>query len=205
MRSPFLTLRKCFWASGFLTPAQTVPPGGGTTEFEETISVSPGAAPGTYTCEVKFLLNGADAGPEYTQTVTVIVPQESLPGRMTGGGRIEGSERVTHGFELHCNPSELPNNLQVNWGKGNKFHLDMLTEVNCTDDPTIMPNPPEAGFDTMTGSGTGQCNGAPATIEFRFTDAGEPGSDDTAAVSISGGCSLTSSGTIQGNHQAHND
>jgi hypothetical protein len=44
---------------------------------------------------------------------------------MTGGGKI-GTTGVTHGFVLHCVPSRTPNRLEVNWGSGNKFHLDSL-------------------------------------------------------------------------------
>src|SRR5438093_804569 len=66
------------------------------------------------------------------------------PGRMTGGGSIFTSSsdffvpagtRITHGFELHCDASELPNNLEVNIhqanGAGATFHLDTLTTASC--------------------------------------------------------------------------
>jgi hypothetical protein len=126
-------------------------------------------------------------------------------GRMTGGGSVfAGSLRVTHGFELHCNVSQGPNNLEVNWGKGNNFHLTNLASASCTDDPAIAPPPPNAGFDTYTGSGTGLCNGLAATATWTFTDAGEPGKNDTAKINITGGCSLSVSGNLNsGNQQAH--
>ena len=58
-----------------------------------------------------------------------------LPGRMTGGGSVfgKGSQRVTHGFELHCDPEVGPNNLEVNWS-GNHFHMEELLTASC---PTI--------------------------------------------------------------------
>jgi hypothetical protein len=134
-------------------------------------------------------------------------------GRMTGGGSIVATKsntgaKVTHGFELHCDPEIGPNNLEVNWS-GHHFHLENLTTATCSDDPAIEPPPPTAGFDTYVGEGTGSCNGSPgATIRFTFTDAGEPGSDDTATISITG-CSdgdLSISGRLRkGNHQAHRD
>ncbi|SRR6266508_144267 len=127
-------------------------------------------------------------------------------GRMTGGGSVFTSTgtRVTHGFELHCTPTDEPNNLQVNWGKGNHFHLEALSSASCSDDPGIAPNPPPAGFDTYRGKGTGRCNGLPATVEWTFTDAGEPGKNDTAEIHITGGCTLDVSGNLRsGNHQAH--
>jgi len=127
-------------------------------------------------------------------------------GRMTGGGSVftPTGTRVTHGLELHCMPTDGPNNLQVNWGKGNHFHLEVLSSASCSDDPGIGPNPPPAGFDTYRGKGTGRCNGLPATAEWAFADAGEPGKNDTAEVHITGGCTLGVSGNLRsGNHQAH--
>jgi hypothetical protein len=72
------------------------------------------------------------------------------PGRMTGGGSIQCGDfgRVTHGFELHCifpegTPPIEPNNLEINWGGGNNFHLTTLTTAICTDSPVIQ-QPPSA-------------------------------------------------------------
>jgi hypothetical protein len=133
-----------------------------------------------------------------------------LNGWMTGGGVVRTDDHdVTHGFRLECDASEKPNNLQVNWDRGNKFHLESLTSASCTDDPTISPNPPDANFDTYTGTGDGRYNGeSGATAEWRFTDAGEPGSDDTMTITIrdSNGnivLSITNEELDGGNHQAH--
>jgi hypothetical protein len=129
---------------------------------------------------------------------------------MTGGGSVftSAGARVTHGMELHCNAATTPNNLEINWGKGNKFHLSSLTSVSCSDNPAISPNPPAANFDTITGTGTGTFNGQAATISFTFTDAGEPGKNDTATITIQSGSStvLSVTGTLNsGNQQAHQD
>lgn len=110
-----------------------------------------------------------------------------VPGRMTGGGsvfRIDGI-RVTRGFQIHCDLRE-PNNLEVNWPGGNRFHLLDLTAAVCTDSPAIDQTPPSsAPFDTFQGEGTGRYNGTEgATIEFVFVDAGEPGDEDTASIKI---------------------
>lgn len=136
-----------------------------------------------------------------------IIAEPEVGGRMTGGGSIPGS-KVRHGFELHCNVSQPPNNLQVNFGKGNKFHLEVFTSASCSDDPTIDERPPVAGFDTFAGSGMGRYNGVSgATIEFKFTDAGEPGVNDFAKIKIvdaGGSTVLNIAGMLQnGNHQAH--
>jgi hypothetical protein len=54
-------------ASKTVTPGQTA-------TFTETITNVSASAPGTYHCTVKFLINGGDAGPAFTQSVTVTVP-----------------------------------------------------------------------------------------------------------------------------------
>jgi hypothetical protein len=130
--------------------------------------------------------------------------------RWTGGGTIgtKRDPRATHGFELHCNVNQLPNNLEVNWG-GNHFHLDTLTGVVCTDDPAISPIPPRAGCDTIEGWGEGKYNGVSGyLVHFRFTDAGEPGTVDWAWVKITsagGDTVMEYSGfLVKGNQQAHN-
>jgi hypothetical protein len=139
-------------------------------------------------------------------------PQEGCftDGRMTGGGRLDLDDMiVTHGFELHCDVDEVPNNLEVNWDGGNRFHLDELTRVDCIDDPSINPRPPRAGFDLMEGGGTGTYNGEEgATIYFVLTDAGEPGSNDIARLLIRDADDNivldVRANLDMGNHQAHN-
>ncbi len=144
--------------------------------------------------------------------------QEIARGRMTGGGSVftDSGMRVTHGFELHCDASRKPNNLEINWHpKGqasSRFHLLNLTFARCTDDPNISPRPPVAPFDTYEGIGTGSFNGQPgATAEWIFTDAGEPGTSDRIRRLIirdAGGnvvLSIDDPGKTLtfGNHQAH--
>ena len=134
-------------------------------------------------------------------------------GRMTGGGSFfQSVGRITHGFELHCDANSLPNNLEVNWGPGNRFHLDTLDTAICTENPDESPNPPAAGFTDYYGTGTGSFNGAPGYHAlWRFSDAGEPGTSDrvyyfivwdpaftTPVLSTDGAAFLTF-----GNHQAH--
>jgi hypothetical protein len=132
-------------------------------------------------------------------------------GRMTGGGSVftaEG-ERVTHGFEIHCDLRE-PNNIEVNWPGGNNFHLTELTGALCTDSPAIDQNPPVAPFDTFIGTGTGKLNNVDgARIEFVFVDAGEPGTLDTVSIQVfdeNNNLVLDVSGPLdRGNQQAHRD
>jgi uncharacterized repeat protein (TIGR01451 family) len=169
-----------------------------------------------------------------TVTTQVKLRSQAKPGRMTGGGTF-GSPRVSHGFTLRCDLQGRPQKLEVNWRKdkspGNgkdkgygdngkdkedddegeggseKFHLEQLTSVTCLDDPKIGPRRPSAGFDTYRGEGTGRYNGARATAVWTFTDAGEPGRNDTASIVIkdaAGRVVLSASGPVSnGNHQAH--
>ena len=133
----------------------------------------------------------------------------NLPGRMTGGGSIiNNGLRVTHGFTLNCDATVTPQRLEVNWD-GNKFHLEQLNTASCTNNQAIDAGQPSAAFNTYTGSGVGRFNGVSgATINFIFTDAGEPGTNDFAAYTISdvdGNLILTASGNLdKGNQQAHN-
>ena len=65
------------------------------------------------------------------------------------------------------------------------FHLESLDSATCFDDPAIDPTPPGAGFDTYIGVGTGRWNGASGyTAVWKFTDAGEPGVNDTWCLQI---------------------
>lgn len=134
----------------------------------------------------------------------------STTGRMTGGGSVftANGTRVTHGFQLRCNTTDDPQSLEINWGKGNKFHLESLTSAFCTDDPIIDQGNPKATFDTYIGSGVGRFNGIhDYTAEWTFVDAGEPGKNDLAKIVIkdpSNVVILTAEGKIdKGNQQAH--
>jgi hypothetical protein len=177
-----------------------------TVMFDETIEVPSDVAPGTlFTCSVDFK---ADDTVIATQHITVQVP---LTGRMTGGGRFftADGQRVTHGFSLNCYSGAGGTNLEVNWN-GNAFHLESLDHAACFDNPLIGEEHPRAGFDTYQGKGTGSLNGTPGyTAEWRLTDAGEPGGNDVAEISIldpANNVVLNADGTLRnGNHQAHPD
>jgi len=139
---------------------------------------------------------------------------ESLDGRMTGGGKFDCGEAafdVTHGFELHCDPRDVPNNLEINW-PDNRFHLTTLTDATCINDPSFSPNPPAAPFNTYVGEGTGKLNGVSgAEVYFTMTDHGEPGvGRDTIKVKIvdAAGNTVLDCPTVTlegGNQQAHPD
>ncbi len=196
------------------TVAITVPNGGTFTAV--SLAQSP-TAPGSYCWTATYTPAGSVYSTSNSTTTTnecfnVLTPFPQ--GKMTGGGSITDTSgtpntKVTHGFELYCDVNKGPNNLQINWGTGNKFHLDSLTSAVCVNDPAISPNPPAAGFNTYVGTGSGSYNGvAGATAQWTFTDAGEPGTSDHAKMIITdsgGNIVLAISGNLQhGNQQAHN-
>jgi hypothetical protein len=123
--------------------------------------------------------------------------------------------RLNFGFELHCDASKAPNNLQINWrplsgGPPYIFHLESMGSALCFETPADQGMPP-APFDTHVGSGTGRfkVGNSPwqtATISWRFVDAGEPGAgtDELSIVIVAGSTTYTISGRITGgNIQAH--
>ncbi len=138
-----------------------------------------------------FALNGVDTG--------------IYAGQLTNDGRI------THGFVVHCVPRNSDNLEIVDHATGQKFHMLSLDNAICTDDPEITPNPPNAGFDTFTGFGTGRCNDRQAcTVEFVFKDGGEPGGciRDYAQITVrdleTGDVVFSINGAVDcGNNQAH--
>ncbi len=154
---------------------------------------------------------------DYECKIIVITQDQKDERRMTGGGSVfmANGDRVTHGFELHCDITNLPNRLEINWegiGKGkktdNKFYLEMLTSAVCSDDLNHSAEKPEHAWDTYTGSGTGKLNGVSgATASFVLTDFGEPGKNDMATFTIKdsqGNIILQVSGNLNtGNQQAH--
>jgi hypothetical protein len=148
-----------------------------------------GANEGTDTIRATATVAGQQLTAEVTKTwIRPPTPQ----GRMTGGGSVVSAvsgQRVTHGFELYCDPAQGPNNLQVNWGD-QRFHLEGIVAARCTDDRSIDPGQPVAPFDTYQGRGIGSYKRGSgpwqtANVEWTFTDAGEPGQGrDLAEIRI---------------------
>ena len=112
-------------------------------------------------------------------------------GFMTGGGRFNSNNNVApspvspgsilvHGFILHCNAADTPNNLEINWkdssGAEHRFHLEMLYSAHCEMNPALgSPNPPTANFNTWVGNGTGSMDGQPGAFVYAiFTDQSQP-------------------------------
>ena len=141
--------------------------------------------------------------------------------RITGGGKVvfdiddqpclvevRGQSFATHGFQLHCDPAELPNSLEVNWCKGNHWHMEQLTSAQCFDTSIDPAPPPHTTHDTYIGEGIGRYNGEPdALAQWTFTDSGEPGTADYLRLVVTrsnGEVVLNVQGLINGgNHQFH--
>ena len=106
--------------------------------------------------------SGEGAG--QTSAMTVTIPDACAPGtgRFTGGGNqvdVGDIAKITRGLTIHCDLL-LSNNLEINWDKGNNFHmLEHLETIACFDDPAIDQRPPNAPLDTLVGRGTGRFNG----------------------------------------------
>lgn len=142
-------------------------------------------------------------------------------GKMTGGGSafVSGGNavnpdgtRVTHGFQLQCNVNVVPNNLQVNWGPGQRFHLESITSAVCTSQPppeNCFAAPPDSPFFRHLGSGMGRYNGVPgATVSWDLSDCGEPGTQDSVEIHVRDRdgnlvLELRTAPLTFGNHQAH--
>jgi len=140
---------------------------------------------------------------------------DHLPGFFTGGGRFysDAGVKMTHGFELHCNVADGPNNLEVNWDGGHSFHLEQMTWASCSDRPNVDPAPPVAPSDVHNGHGLGRLDGGSgAYADWRIIDKGEPGTKDRIAITIwdhqGGNVVIQTVGKDgsyldQGNQQAH--
>ena len=96
-------------------------------------------------------------------------------------------DKVTHGFQLHCDSNSGPNNLEVNW-LGFKFHLEQLENALCFDDGTVNEPPPKSNgnpnsrkptLDVYYGEGFGRYEGqCGAYAQWVMDDNGEPGKAD---------------------------
>jgi hypothetical protein len=147
----------------------------------------------------------------------VAVAQTGPVGRFTGGGyllaTVPPGVKAHTSFVLQCNVMDKPSRLQATWANGNHFHMERATAELCDTQPA--PLPPSLGgstssgtFDRITGHGEGRYNGmGGATVDWSFTDNGEPGSNDVGHITVkdaAGRVVLQADGTlVGGNYQAH--
>jgi hypothetical protein len=162
-----------------------------------------------------------EADPVNGQSASQVVVYPTTPcappalGRFTGGFILgSGASRITGGLTIHCDLA-LSNNLEINWGRGEKFHMaEHLQTIVCSDDPAIVQRPPSAPVDTIVGIGTGRFNNqAGYTVLFTLVDSGEPGrgADEVGlyvyetANPTNVVLNTTQQSTTGGNIQAHYD
>jgi len=130
------------------------------------------------------------------------ISTNSLPGKMTGGGFIVDPVigKITHGFELNCDVNR-GGNLEINWGNGNKFHLETLAFALCTNNTAIAGN--KAGFNTYNGIGIGRFNSLGGVMASWTLTSGGKGNDfmQFSLVAPNGSVVISSSGYLQGGRQ----
>lgn len=144
----------------------------------------------------------------------------SAAGWMTGGGQVTGTNggvpllttSVTHSLVLPCDAHQAHPRPHLNlvWsfaGTQHHFQLSGLNDDQACSTTGSGPGHPDAGFDTLSGSGVGTCDGTEGVpVRYTFTDSGEPGTADQAEIHVDGGsCKLdVAKGPVSnGNQQAH--
>jgi hypothetical protein len=135
-------------------------------------------------------------------------PPSDVVGWMTGGGQLQADE--THNLTLPCTTTQKHPKPQLKvTTPGGTFSLTQLSAVSCTNDASqgSSDDAQRAGFNTLTGNGTGSCGKGPGNvpIRFTFTDEGEANQGvDEAHITITGSpCAFQGEGTVNGNQQAH--
>jgi hypothetical protein len=135
-------------------------------------------------------------------------PPSDVVGWMTGGGQLQADE--THNILLPCTTTQKHPKPQLKVETpGGTFNLTKLSGVSCTNDPRqgSSDDAQRAGFNTLTGNGTGSCGKGLGNvpIRFTFTDEGEANQGvDEAHITITGSaCAFQGEGTVNGNQQAH--
>ena len=106
------------------------------------------------------------------------------------------NNKVNFGAVLQCDaPFDQPNQLIVHYGDQAEFKLQTLTSATCT-----LNNANDANSGgRYRGTGTGTCNGGPATaLTIGFDDAGQGNPNDSARFTITStvpGCTFAVFGT----------
>ena len=138
------------------------------------------ALPGvTLGCTVDFLINGANAGPEFRETIRVTVgfPPSTEGCKVTQGGWIvtTAGNRANFGGNAHVPPMGHEN--YVDHGTGMHVSSIDVQSVVCAEDGT-----------SATIFGTAMVDGAGSFVyRIDVTDLGEPGASDRYRIRLSNG------------------
>jgi hypothetical protein len=180
-------------------PTQTVP-SGSTAHFSETITVSPSVLPGTTLhCTVDFTINGAPAGPDFQQNVTVNVtfPPSTVGCKVTGGGRItaaNGDKGTFGGVGMGNGPSGQEEYQDHGPAMDMNVHSISVLSVVCSTDKTTATI---FGMATVDGS-------ASYVFAIDVKDLGEPGAGvDHYRIRLSNGYDSGDQVLDGGNIQIH--
>jgi len=151
-------------------------------------------------CALAFL---SLRGPEPANAV-------AIPDYVTTGGWFteppfilnDVNNKVNFGGVLQCDvPFDQPNQLIVHYGDQAEFRLGTLSSATCNLNNV---NDPDSGG-RYRGTGTGTCNGGPATaLLIEFNDDGKGNPNDSARFTISGsmpGCTFAVFATALGGGQ----
>ncbi|MDA1219679.1 MAG: hypothetical protein O2909_09590 [Chloroflexi bacterium] len=146
---------------------------------------------------VQLVSDGDDPASLNWIAAALSVPVTPVPAlaRITGGGwRVTSSGdvdiRSSQGLTLHCDIA-LSNNLQVNWGQGENWHINKLVDAAfCKNNLAFTPEPPDSGMiDTYIGLDVGMLNGDDGSVacfilEDHGETAGDPDGPDQALLRI---------------------
>jgi len=180
-------------------PPSQVVPSGSTANFTETITVSPTVLPGTTLhCTVDFKINGASAGPDFVQTITVTVgfPPSTAGCKVTGGGRITAAngDMATFGGNAMGNGPSGEEQYQDHGPAVNaNVHSISVLSVVCSRDKTSATI---YGLATVNGGGS-------YVFAIDVKDMGEPGTTDRYHIRLSNGYDSGDQQLTAGNIQIH--
>jgi hypothetical protein len=107
----------------------------------------------------------------------VVAPTDGCA--IAGGGWLVTKDglRVSQGHTLGAPEGERAPRLQVSWGRGHRFQLEMLETALCVDDPAVEGTPAGAMYDTYVGTGRGRLDQGEGSVFFTFTDGGDAAAD----------------------------
>jgi hypothetical protein len=180
-------------------PPSQVVPSGSTANFVETITVSPTVLPGTTLhCTVDFKINGASAGPDFVQTITVNVgfPPSTAGCKVTGGGRItaaNGDMATFGGNAMGNGPSGEEEYQDHGPAVDANVHSLSVLSVVCSSDKTAATI---FGMATVNGGGS-------YVFAIDVKDLGEPGTNDRYHIRLSNGYDSGDQQLVSGNIQIH--
>jgi hypothetical protein len=179
------------------------PVGGLFAPIGESVSVDLAAYLGESNVQLRWhYFNPAEFDWDWYAQVDDVAVMCDINGTISGLGFVnQDGTKYNHTFELQCADGATANSMEIQWGKGkgkHTFSLGGLTSAVCSAQPGTNAGTPTNAFNTIVGEGVGSLDGAPATIEFRISDAGEPGRNDEMHYTITGDDGVSVSGKLDG-------